>query len=221
LVVARGPGAPPPVPDPQAPAGDALAEPALARDTVEEENAAVGRAGGQGSSEDTPATGTTSREGVLVVQLPPEDVLVTDSSTVPDSSLLEQPHQEAGEAETGTADSAAADSAAVDGAAVDGAATGNAAAAGSAVAASGVPALDGGQWSGVLAKFVDDPRGSVADAAALVDEAITVFVAQARDREARLGSSWRDNDADTEELRTVLQQYRVFWKAVAEPLPSA
>ncbi len=90
-----------------------------------------------------------------------------------------------------------------------------------ATAASSVDAVAGQQWSEVLALFVDDPRGSVAEASALVDEAIDAFIATARERQASLAASWRAEDADTEQLRMALQEYRTFWTSVTQlPQPA-
>jgi hypothetical protein len=77
------------------------------------------------------------------------------------------------------------------------------------------------RWNQIQAGFVDDPRGSVTQAAGMVDEAIEAFVSAARERQAWLKSSWQGHDAGTEELRTVLQDYRAFWSRVTEiPQPA-
>ena len=70
------------------------------------------------------------------------------------------------------------------------------------------------RWSRIQAMFVDDPRGSVTQAAAMADEAIEAFIAAARERQAWLASSWQGRDAGTEELRTALQDYRAFLSSV-------
>jgi hypothetical protein len=72
------------------------------------------------------------------------------------------------------------------------------------------------RWSQIQAMFVDDPRGSVTQAAGMVDEAIEAFIAAARERQARLASLWTGRDAGTEELRTAFQDYRAFWSSVTE-----
>ena len=92
---------------------------------------------------------------------------------------------------------------------------------GSPAGTDSVDAVAGQQWSEVLALFVDDPRGSVAEASALVDEAIGAFIATARERLASLAASWRAEDADTEQLRMALQEYRTFWTSVTQlPQPA-
>jgi hypothetical protein len=77
------------------------------------------------------------------------------------------------------------------------------------------------RWNQIQAGFVDDPRGSVTQAAGIVDEAIDAFISAARERQAWLASSWQGQDAGTEELRTVLQDYRSLWSSVTEiPQPA-
>jgi hypothetical protein len=84
-----------------------------------------------------------------------------------------------------------------------------------------VDAAAGNQWNDILAMFVDDPRGSVAEASVMVNEAIEAFIATARDRQASLSASWQAQDADTERLRVVLQDYRAFWSTMAQaPQPA-
>jgi hypothetical protein len=93
--------------------------------------------------------------------------------------------------------------------------------AGSPAGTDPVDAAAGQQWSGVLAMFVDDPRGSVAEASALVDEAVDAFIAAARERQASLAASWQAQDVDTEQLRIALREYRTFWTRVTRlPQPA-
>jgi hypothetical protein len=73
------------------------------------------------------------------------------------------------------------------------------------------------RWSEILAAFVDDPRGSVKMAADAVDSAIEEFVNSVRARQRALASSWQSSDADTEQLRTALREYRRFWHQVQQP----
>jgi len=79
----------------------------------------------------------------------------------------------------------------------------------------------GDQWAGILTMFVDDPRGSVLEAAAMVDEAIDAFIATVRERQESLASSWEAKEAGTEELRLALQGYRMFWSSLADLRQSA
>jgi hypothetical protein len=62
--------------------------------------------------------------------------------------------------------------------------------------------------------FVDNPRGSVQLAATMVEDAIEAFVSEAKERQTSLESSWQDNEADTEALRTALRGYRAFWESM-------
>jgi len=66
------------------------------------------------------------------------------------------------------------------------------------------------RWSEILVAFVDDPRGSVKMAAEAVNLAIEEVVSSLRARQRALASSWQATEADTEQLRTVLRQYRGF-----------
>lgn len=68
------------------------------------------------------------------------------------------------------------------------------------------------RWEQIQTGFVDDPRGSVSDAHAmvgqLVDELTQTFT---RERSA-LEEQWGKNEApDTEALRVALQRYRSFF----------
>ena len=75
----------------------------------------------------------------------------------------------------------------------------------------GVPAaaLATQQWPGILALFVDDPRGAVERAAAAAREQAAALAAALEREQATLRDSWQA-DASTEDLRTALQQYRSF-----------
>lgn len=65
------------------------------------------------------------------------------------------------------------------------------------------------QWPGILAQFVDDPRGSVERAAATAREIAAAFTASLEREQVRLRTTWQD-EPDTEKLRTAVQQYRAF-----------
>jgi hypothetical protein len=76
------------------------------------------------------------------------------------------------------------------------------------------------RWSEIQAMFVDDPRGSVQQAADLIDTAIEELVSSVRQRQTSLASSWQDSDAGTEKLRGALRDYRAFWGTVRDmPAP--
>lgn len=84
--------------------------------------------------------------------------------------------------------------------------------AGSAAAATG-PAAGAGvagddPWPGIQARFVDDPRSAVEQAAEVTTGALTALMASARNREQSLRDGWQANATGTEELRTSLRDYR-------------
>jgi len=68
-----------------------------------------------------------------------------------------------------------------------------------------------GPWSEIQARFVDDPRASIEQAAGLVDDRVTALAASVRNRQESLRSAWQGQDAGTEEMRLALQHYRAFW----------
>jgi hypothetical protein len=78
------------------------------------------------------------------------------------------------------------------------------------------PGVTRERWSEILATFVDDPRGSVKLAADAVDSTVEEFVASVRARQAALAAAWQRGDAGTEQLRTALRDYRVFWGTLQE-----
>ena len=66
------------------------------------------------------------------------------------------------------------------------------------------------RWHEILAMFVDDPRSSVEQAAALADDRAEAFVSSVKELQDSLRSVWQRHDVQTEELRIALQQYRIF-----------
>lgn len=66
------------------------------------------------------------------------------------------------------------------------------------------------RWAAIQSSFVDDPYGSVADAASFVSEVMTTLLANAGEREHELRGQWDRGDLDTEDLRNVLRRYRGF-----------
>jgi hypothetical protein len=88
---------------------------------------------------------------------------------------------------------------------------------------SAVPAPPGAitaqRWSEIMAGFVDDPRGSVKVAADAVDSAVEELLASVRARQQALASSWQSDEADTEQLRTALREYRSFAAQVQRMSP--
>ena len=68
------------------------------------------------------------------------------------------------------------------------------------------------RWSDIQARFVDEPRGSVEDANALVEELTNRLVSSFSEQRSRLESRWdRGDDVTTEDLRMALQRYRSFF----------
>jgi hypothetical protein len=66
------------------------------------------------------------------------------------------------------------------------------------------------RWHEILAMFVDDPRSSVEHAAAFAGDRAEAFVLSIKEQQDSLLSRWQRQDAETEELRVALQQYRIF-----------
>lgn len=67
------------------------------------------------------------------------------------------------------------------------------------------------QWNEIKAMFVDDPRAATQRAASLVDGSVEALLASIKQQQQSLQSDWQGDGADTEKLRTALQQYRAFW----------
>lgn len=68
------------------------------------------------------------------------------------------------------------------------------------------------RWYEVQTRFVDEPRGSVEEANALVDDLMQRLVSSFSDERARLEAQWdRGDEVTTEDLRTTLQRYRSFF----------
>ena len=72
------------------------------------------------------------------------------------------------------------------------------------------------RWSEIMVVFVDDPHGSVKMAADAVDEAIDEFVNSVRARQRGLAGAWQNAEADTEQLRTALREYRKLGQRVQQ-----
>ena len=72
------------------------------------------------------------------------------------------------------------------------------------------------RWTTIQSGFVDDPRESVADAAAFLNEVVTTLVDNARQREQELRDQWDgDTGLDTETMRIVLRRYRALLERFA------
>ena len=83
---------------------------------------------------------------------------------------------------------------------------------------SGLEELRAG-WQRARIGFVDNPRGAVAEAAGLADEAAEVLAAALRERRQRIRATWDGDEPtrDTEALRVALLRYQaLFGKIVGD-----
>jgi hypothetical protein len=71
------------------------------------------------------------------------------------------------------------------------------------------------RWAAIQSSFVDDHRGSVADAAAFLKETVTALVASVEQRERELRGEWDSGELDTEGLRKVFRRYRGALERIA------
>ena len=68
------------------------------------------------------------------------------------------------------------------------------------------------RWDEVQARFVDDPRGTVKDADALVNDVMKQLTQTFTNERSSLESQWSEGkDASTEDLRVAMQRYRSFF----------
>lgn len=68
------------------------------------------------------------------------------------------------------------------------------------------------RWQEIQASFVDEPRGSVAEADALVAELMQQLATGFSQERERLEAQWdRGDDVSTEDLRVALTRYRSFF----------
>lgn len=70
------------------------------------------------------------------------------------------------------------------------------------------------RWNAIQVSFVEDPRTSVEDADALIQEIATALIASLQERRSELAAAWQDGAPDTEQLRLALRQYRSFMGVV-------
>ena len=69
-----------------------------------------------------------------------------------------------------------------------------------------------GRWNEIQIRFVDEPRDSIAEADALVDEVMKELTTAFSDERKRLEGAWSaGSDPSTEELRVAFQRYRSFF----------
>ena len=67
-------------------------------------------------------------------------------------------------------------------------------------------------WVRIQSGFVDDPRGSVTEAADLIAQITGVLVSAVQERRRSLRGGWDSGRADTEGLRNALREYRSFFE---------
>jgi hypothetical protein len=68
------------------------------------------------------------------------------------------------------------------------------------------------RWDQMQARFVDDPRGTVKEADALVNDLMQRLTQTFTDERSTLESQWSEGkDASTEDLRVAMQRYRSFF----------
>lgn len=73
------------------------------------------------------------------------------------------------------------------------------------------------RWGALQARFVDDPRETVADADSLVAELLQELARSFNGARSALEEQWsRGDDVSTEDLRLTLQRYRSFFERVLE-----
>ena len=68
------------------------------------------------------------------------------------------------------------------------------------------------RWNEIQIRFVDEPRESIANADALVDEVMKELAAAFAEDRGRIEGEWSaGSEPSTEELRVALQRYRSFF----------
>jgi hypothetical protein len=73
------------------------------------------------------------------------------------------------------------------------------------------------RWNDIQAGFVDEPRGSVEEANALISELMDRLVSSFSEQRGQLEAQWeRGGDVTTEDLRVVLMRYRSFFGRLLE-----
>src|ERR687887_184625 len=73
------------------------------------------------------------------------------------------------------------------------------------------------RWEEIQVRFVDEPRGAVEDADALVATVMQRLAEGFAQERERLESQWgRGEDISTEELRVALQRYRSFFRRLLQ-----
>ena len=69
------------------------------------------------------------------------------------------------------------------------------------------------RWQQVQSRFVDDPRGAVADADALISDVTQTLTSRFADQRCGLERQWSEGeDVQTEDLRQTMQRYRTLFE---------
>lgn len=69
------------------------------------------------------------------------------------------------------------------------------------------------RWQQVQSRFVDDPRGAVADADSLVSDVTQTLSTRFADQRSGLERQWSEGeDVQTEDLRQTMQRYRTLFE---------
>lgn len=77
------------------------------------------------------------------------------------------------------------------------------------------------RWKLIQGNFVDDPRGAVVEARALVDDLVQRVVRDLTQQREALDRQWAsEQTTSTEQLRVCLQHYRAFFARVLPALPA-
>jgi len=77
------------------------------------------------------------------------------------------------------------------------------------------------QWKSIQGRFVDDPRGSVEEARALLDDLIQRIVQSLTEHKESLDRQWSsESTASTEQLRLCLQHYRTLFTRLLPVVPT-
>lgn len=73
------------------------------------------------------------------------------------------------------------------------------------------------KWGSLQARFVDDPRDTVAGADSLVAELLQELARSFNEARSSLEEQWsRGDDVSTEDLRVTLQRYRSFFERLLQ-----
>lgn len=71
-------------------------------------------------------------------------------------------------------------------------------------------------WLVIKAGFIDNPRGSVAQAENVIDEVIDKLVAVLRARQGQTRGTWDRDGRDTESLRQALLTYQALFNRITD-----